>query len=532
MQLLYQSLGDILKEGGPLSVKVVANLADQMMDALQHVHSHDLVHRDIKPNNIMLQNEGSWKLCLIDFGLTRPPSGSRVSTTDTTYEASSSTLERPAYVFGTLPFASLNAHERDSQLTFRDDLESLAYTLLWLLRGSLPWSHYAKCRTRVGRIRQVFAQKKRHTGSTMGVGHPVEFGELVDYARTLLLDEKPDYEGWRRRFQQVESNASDGTSILGPRVPQDSAAPPKPPIEVGQLVLVKLNPAITADGYTIREGHESSFISDPIFDDPEWSTTYRPAVVAEVKWDREIRKYQFLAIAISRKSDSDQGSTIPVIPITASSCSISSTSPAVHIEPAWPFEDSYCYVFRRPTKFYCLPSQEPVYSTWRISPSDCNMLLNAFTPPPDSLTRSRLRNDLKSPDPDIRYDARLQDRDGYCNLYAQVQPLTVTHIKDDSIDWFTRYAWFDECVKVTRYQGLNIGIWWTGAWFPAKYQREEGEVTDSYSEPDYSMWGPQSERRKSITLPAKNEHIGGLGEVLTGLTKIIALEEEPKGQPT
>ncbi|CAE6456722.1 unnamed protein product [Rhizoctonia solani] len=391
MQLLHHSLGAILKEGGPLSIKVVANLADQMMDALQHVHSHGLVHRDIKPDNIMLKNRGSWELCLIDFGLTRPLSDSRVATENTPSGTSSSTLERPAYIFGTLPFASLNAHERDSQLMFRDDLESLAYTLLWLLRGDLPWSHYAKSGTRAGRIRQVFAQKKRHTDSTMAVGIPAEFGELVDCARSLSLDEKPDYEGWRRRFQQVESNASDGTSILGPRAPKGSAVPPKPPVDVGQIVLVKLNPSVTADGYAIREGHESSFISDPIFDDPEWRTTYRPAVVAQVEWDGEIRKHQFLAIAISRQSDLDKDATTP---------------------------------------------------------------------------------------------------------------------------------------------SLNIGIWWTGAWFPAKYQPEEGHVTDSYSEPDYSMWRPQSERRKSITLAGKNEHIEGLGKVLTGLTKIVALEKEPKGCPT
>ncbi|KDN35724.1 hypothetical protein RSAG8_11347, partial [Rhizoctonia solani AG-8 WAC10335] len=58
MQLLHRSLGDVVKEDGSLSVKVVANLACQMMDALQHVHSHGLVHRDIKPDNIMLQNAG------------------------------------------------------------------------------------------------------------------------------------------------------------------------------------------------------------------------------------------------------------------------------------------------------------------------------------------------------------------------------------------------------------------------------------------------------------------------------------------
>ncbi|CAE6402957.1 unnamed protein product, partial [Rhizoctonia solani] len=254
-----------------------------MMGALRHVHSHGLVHRDIKPDNIILQSPDSWKVCLIDFGLTRSLPSSTVSIKPIAHENSNSATDRPAYVFGTLLFASLNAHEKDPQLTFRDDLESLAYTLLWLLRGSLPWSHYAKCGTRISRIRQVFAQKKCHTGSTLAIELPAEFRELVDYARALALFEEPEC-----------------------RTPKVSTTPPEPPVEVGQIVLVKLDSSITADGYTMRAGYESSFILDPIMDGSEWFTACRPAVVVQVEWDKWATKYRFIAIAISRKLDQDK----------------------------------------------------------------------------------------------------------------------------------------------------------------------------------------------------------------------------------
>ncbi|CAE6426341.1 unnamed protein product [Rhizoctonia solani] len=89
------------------------------------------------PDNIIPQSPGSWKLCLIDFGLARPPLSFVAPTTPTTHENSNSVSEGPVHVFGTLPFASWNAQEEGSQLTFRDDLESLSYALLWVLRGTL-----------------------------------------------------------------------------------------------------------------------------------------------------------------------------------------------------------------------------------------------------------------------------------------------------------------------------------------------------------------------------------------------------------
>ncbi|KAL5637318.1 hypothetical protein ACGC1H_001082 [Rhizoctonia solani] len=304
-----------------------------MMGALRHVHSHGLVHRDIKPDNIILQSPDSWKVCLIDFGLTRSLPSSTVSIKPIAHENSNSATDRPAYVFGTLLFASLNAHEKDPQLTFRDDLESLAYTLLWLLRGSLPWSHYAKCGTRISRIRQVFAQKKCHTGSTLAIELPAEFRELVDYARALALFEEPECAGWQRRFKQVESSASDNILVSRCRTPKVSTTPPEPPVEVGQIVLVKLDSSITADGYTMRAGYESSFILDPIMDGSEWFTACRPAVVVQVEWDKWATKYRFIAIAISRKLDQDKGMTIPVFSIATTGYGTSNVSPMVHIEP-------------------------------------------------------------------------------------------------------------------------------------------------------------------------------------------------------
>lgn len=97
MQRLHQSLCDAVDNTGPLPIAPVLDIANQMV-----------VHRDIKPDNILLQRSGSWQTCLIDFGFTYPcPKPDLV-------ERSKPSLEDPIGVFGTLPYASLNAHEGHS----------------------------------------------------------------------------------------------------------------------------------------------------------------------------------------------------------------------------------------------------------------------------------------------------------------------------------------------------------------------------------------------------------------------------------
>ncbi len=78
MELLRaRSLGEVLAQDGPLPVARVATIGLAVLGALEAAHDADIVHRDIKPGNILLLDDGRVKLT--DFGIARAGGDSRLT---------------------------------------------------------------------------------------------------------------------------------------------------------------------------------------------------------------------------------------------------------------------------------------------------------------------------------------------------------------------------------------------------------------------------------------------------------------------
>ena len=92
------------------------------------------------------------------------------------------------------------------RLTRRDDLESLAYVLIYLMHGSLPW----QCRkpTEILDMRMVI------TPSTLCEGLPAEFEIFLNYARSLEFKQKPDYQYLRGLFSCLHESDHDSNLLL------------------------------------------------------------------------------------------------------------------------------------------------------------------------------------------------------------------------------------------------------------------------------------------------------------------------------
>ena len=101
-----------------------------MIANIQHFHSRNFLHRDIKPDNFLMGiTRRRHKVYIIDFGLAK-----RYITRD----GSHIPYKEGKDLTGTARYASINTHQGKEQGR-RDDLESLGYVLMYFLRGRLPW---------------------------------------------------------------------------------------------------------------------------------------------------------------------------------------------------------------------------------------------------------------------------------------------------------------------------------------------------------------------------------------------------------
>jgi hypothetical protein len=110
------------------------------------------------------------------------------------------------------------------RLTRRDDLESLAYVLIYLMHGSLPWqSTTGKSATELLDIRMAI------TPSSLCEGLPAEFEVFLNYARSLQFKQKPDYQYLRGLFSCLrESDNGNVVDIEHDLLPIFEEPHPKP----------------------------------------------------------------------------------------------------------------------------------------------------------------------------------------------------------------------------------------------------------------------------------------------------------------
>lgn len=110
-----------------LPVAEAMSFACDVLDALDHAHRHGIVHRDVKPANVVLSSEGA---VLLDFGIARAVAAS-----------GSDQLTRSGIAVGTSTYMSPEQISAATDIDHRCDLYSLGSVLYECMAGQPPFVH-------------------------------------------------------------------------------------------------------------------------------------------------------------------------------------------------------------------------------------------------------------------------------------------------------------------------------------------------------------------------------------------------------
>lgn len=182
-------LKQYIQQHGPMTPIKACELVRQAAMALQHLHEKGLVHRDVKPSNLMLTPEGQIKL--LDLGLAR---------WQAEREGDSSLTAQGCYL-GTPDFLAPEQIENVSQVDIRADLYGLGGVLFYLLTGQPPFAESVSLQAKVDAHRSQIPNDVRQFRQNI----PAAVASLV----SRLLSKNPS-----ERFSIPEELAQEINLIL------------------------------------------------------------------------------------------------------------------------------------------------------------------------------------------------------------------------------------------------------------------------------------------------------------------------------
>jgi eukaryotic-like serine/threonine-protein kinase len=185
-----RSLEDVFVDDGPISPDRVARIGVQLLAALRAAHAAGIVHRDVKPSNVLLETSG--RVVLTDFGIATYEGATTLTQTGTF-------MGSPAYVAPEVA--------RGEPATASSDLWSLGATLYAAVEGRPPYDHETAMATLSALV-------------TSEPDPPLRAGPLRPVLGGLLTKDPARRLGAERAAEMLATAAAPPTPPAPPRTPQ------------------------------------------------------------------------------------------------------------------------------------------------------------------------------------------------------------------------------------------------------------------------------------------------------------------------
>lgn len=221
-----RSLAAVLTERTTLPAVEVAAIGRQVADALLAAHAAGIVHRDVKPANVLIDEKGRTKIT--DFGISRAAG-------DVTLTATGMVAGTPAYLAPEIA--------RGSTAGFASDVYSLGSTLYAALEGTPPFGHYENALALLHRV------------ASGDIVPPQRSGPLTSLLQRLLEHEpsrRPPLEQVRNELERVASEATEAPTTPGPAAVATEPVSPRPATAALPMTPVRDDPPADAARRPLR----------------------------------------------------------------------------------------------------------------------------------------------------------------------------------------------------------------------------------------------------------------------------------------
>lgn len=183
---------DYIDSKGMVGIRIAVSLTLQLLRALQHAHDNGIVHRDIKPQNIMVPGDGSIKV--MDFGIARfAMSQSRTIT---------------SLAIGSVHYTSPEQARGDAVIDHRSDIYSAGVILYEMLTGQLPFEGDNPVAVAMKQI-----EERPLSPSELNPNIPLGLSEIVLRAMAKHADDR--YQSASEMIYDIEQFADNPELVFG-----------------------------------------------------------------------------------------------------------------------------------------------------------------------------------------------------------------------------------------------------------------------------------------------------------------------------